>query len=65
MDLAYREGMKDGIVAFTLAIDRLEAKFKLSQNRPLDDRERVRNAMLSGGDKGRELATWMERLSTE
>jgi transcriptional regulator len=65
LDLAFREGMKEGIVAFTITIDRLEAKFKLSQNRPRDDRERVRSAMLAGGDKGRELAAWMQQLSTE
>jgi transcriptional regulator len=65
LDHAFREGMKEGIVAFTITIDRVEAKFKLSQNRPLDDRERVRTAMLAGGDKGRELAAWMQQLSTD
>ena len=65
MDLAYREGMKEGIVAFTLTVDRVEAKFKLSQNRPPDDRERVRSAMLAGGDKGRELAASMQQSSAD
>ena len=65
LDLAFREGMKEGIVAFTITIDRVEAKFKLSQNRPLDDLERVRSAMLAGGDKGRELAAWMRQLNAE
>jgi transcriptional regulator len=63
LDLTYREGMKQGIVAFTISVERIDAKFKLSQNRPQDDRERVRQAMQAGGDRGRELADWMQRLS--
>lgn len=58
LDEPYREGMKGGIVAFSIAVERIDAKFKLSQNRPADDRARVLRAMQSGGDKGRQLARW-------
>ena len=33
---AYVEGMLQGIVGFEIAVERLEGKFKLSQNRPAD-----------------------------
>jgi transcriptional regulator len=42
---AYLESMMRGIVAFEIPIDRLEGKAKLSQNRPADDRARVRAAL--------------------
>jgi transcriptional regulator len=35
------ERMLGGIVAFAIEVDNLEAKFKLSQNRSLEDRQRV------------------------
>jgi transcriptional regulator len=63
LDLAYREGMKNGIVALDIVVDRIEAKFKLSQNRPADDRERVHAAMQSGSDKERALAGWSDRVA--
>ncbi|HQR20401.1 MAG TPA: FMN-binding negative transcriptional regulator [Burkholderiaceae bacterium] len=65
LDLAYREGMKGGIVAFTITVDRIDAKFKLGQNRPADDRARVLQAMQSGSDKERQLADWTLQLSAE
>ena len=34
-------GMLNGIVGFEIAVDRLEGKFKLSQNRPAGDRPRI------------------------
>lgn len=37
----YLHGMMQGITAFEMPIDRLEGKFKLSQNRPVADRESV------------------------
>ena len=50
MDLpeSYLAGMQRGIVAFEMPVDRLEGKFKLSQNRPEADRAAVA-AALSGG----------------
>ena len=65
LDLAYREGMKTGIVAFTFAVDRIDAKFKLSQNRPETDRASVLQAMQSGNDKARMLAAWTLQLARQ
>jgi len=65
LDPTYREGMKQGIVAFSIAVEHLDAKFKLSQNRPHEDRVRVREAMQAGGERGRELAAWMQRLADD
>jgi transcriptional regulator len=65
LDPTYREGMKQGIVAFTIAVEHLDAKFKLSQNRPPEDRKRVRQAMLAGDARSRELAEWMQRLADD
>ena len=47
----YIEGMARAIVAFEMPIERLEGKFKLSQNRP-DDIEGVVEALRSQGDPG-------------
>jgi transcriptional regulator len=63
LDSAFREGMKGGIVAFTIAVDRIEAKFKLSQNRPEADRTRVLEAMRASGDKGQALARWTAKIT--
>jgi transcriptional regulator len=38
---AYMEKMLDGLAGFEIAVDRLEGKFKLSQNRTAVDRARV------------------------
>jgi len=65
LDNAYREGMKIGIVAFTFAVDRIDAKFKLSQNRPETDRANVLQAMQSGNDKERMLAAWTLQLARQ
>jgi transcriptional regulator len=52
MDLPdqYLRKMMSGIVAFEIPINRLEGKFKLSQNRPAIDRQRVIEALDTGGD---------------
>jgi transcriptional regulator len=63
LDLDYREGMKGGIVAFSIAVERIEAKFKLSQNRPEPDRARVLQAMQVGNDSERLLAAWALRIA--
>jgi transcriptional regulator len=49
MDPDTREGLAKGIVGFTIPIERIEAKFKLSQNRTADDRARVREALNERG----------------
>ena len=58
--------MLEAIVGFRLTIERIDAKFKLSQNRSAEDRERV-IAALRGEDYADALATaeWMERYARE
>jgi transcriptional regulator len=46
----FRSGMLNGIVAFQITITRLEGKFKLSQNRPIDDQQRVATALANVTD---------------
>ena len=62
LDVEWREKMKGGIVAFELAVTRLDVKFKLSQNRSEADRAGVLRAMQSGDAGARELAEWMQRV---
>ena len=61
----FRERMKRGIVGVTIEVERLAGKFKLSQNRPAQDRRRVLEQMRGGGDAGRALAAWMARLGID
>lgn len=58
--------MLGAIVGFRLTIERIDAKFKLSQNRSADDRERVITA-LRGENYADALATaeWMDRYARE
>ena len=57
---AYIEGMLKGIVGFEIPIDRLEGKFKLSQNRTVADQRRVAQALNdSGSEDGQALAQLM------
>ncbi|MCB0083754.1 MAG: FMN-binding negative transcriptional regulator [Caldilineaceae bacterium] len=42
----FRNGLLNGIVAFEIVVTRLEGKYKLSQNRPLDDQQRVAAALI-------------------
>jgi transcriptional regulator len=58
----FRERMKRGIVGLTLEVDRLEGKFKLSQNRPAADRASVHAGLQAGTAADRALADWMARL---
>jgi transcriptional regulator len=37
----FLDGMMNGILGFEIAVTRLEGKFKLSQNRPAEDRPRI------------------------
>jgi transcriptional regulator len=64
LDAGYRERMKAAIVAFRIEVDRIDAKFKLSQNRPAVDRAAVLAAMRRGGPKELELARWMQQLGS-
>jgi transcriptional regulator len=41
--------MMRGIVAFEMPVTRIEGKFKLSQNRPAEDRRRVAAELAASG----------------
>lgn len=55
----YAESMLDAIVGFRLRAERIETKFKFSQNRSDADREAVMTALETGGGDARVLARWM------
>ena len=59
----WREKMKQGIVAFDIAVERLDAKFKLSQNRDAADRAGVVEALMNGDARAQDVAQWMQRLA--
>ncbi len=58
---AHAEKLAPGVLAFELPIDHLEAKLKLSQNRPPEDRLRVMRALRERGADA-ELLALMEPL---
>ena len=62
LPIGYRISMTSGIVGFRIPITRIEGKFKLSQNRPEQDRRNVQAAHAAGTDDQRALAEWMDRL---
>ena len=62
LDEEFREKMKRGIVGLFIAVEQLHGKFKLSQNRPAEDRRRVQAQMHGGGNADRSVAAWMARL---
>lgn len=49
-DADYIERMMRGIVAFEMPVTRIEGKFKLSQNRPAEDRRRVADELAGSAD---------------
>jgi transcriptional regulator len=58
----FRRSMLSGIVGFRIPIDRIDGKFKLSQNRPEVDRQNVQAAHASGDADQQALAARMTRL---
>lgn len=57
-----RDAMVRGIVAFRMPIGKLDAKFKMSQNRPAEDRTRVIAALAADGHPDSiATAAWMQR----
>jgi len=64
LPIAYRISMTSGIVGFRIPIAKIEGKFKLSQNRPEQDRINVHAAHAAGSPDRQALAQWMERLET-
>lgn len=62
LDEALRESMKAAIVGFEISVERLEAKFKLSQNRGAADQAGVLTHLQAGDAHARATAQWMRRL---
>ena len=57
------EAQTKGIVAFRMALSRVETKIKLSQNRDLEDRKRVIEKLeMSEGQDAQATAAWMKRV---
>lgn len=58
----FRAGLLKAIVGFEIPIERIEGKFKLSQNRPKEDVTGAIEGLRRSGVRGdNELAEWMER----
>jgi transcriptional regulator len=62
LSTTYKERQKGAIVGLRLTAERVQAKFKLSQNRPPEDQRRVREAMEAGDASAQALGEWMRRL---
>ena len=60
LDVEWREKMKGGIVAFELAVTRLDVKFKLSQNRSEADADGVIAGLEEGGEQ--DVSAAMRRI---
>ncbi len=58
----YKRTMLARIMGFRIPIERIEGKFKLSQNRKEQERANVLATQAAGSSDERELAEWMERL---
>lgn len=58
----FRRSMLAGIVGFRILIDRIEGKFKISQNRAEPERRNVQAAHAAGTPDQQALAAWMTRL---
>ncbi len=61
LDESFQFKMMAGIVAFELAVTRLQCKFKLNQHRP-ESHTGMHAAYSRGTDNQRALAQWMQRL---
>jgi len=58
------DGLMRGIVGFEIAVERVEGKLKLSQNRAPEDRSRVRERLAASADPtARDVAAWMDLLA--
>jgi transcriptional regulator len=61
LDAEFAHKLLAGIVGFELQVTELQCKIKLNQHRP-ESHARMREAYAAGGDNGRELGAWMDRL---
>jgi transcriptional regulator len=59
----FRRTMLAGITGFRIPISRVEGKFKLSQNRAIEERRNVFAVHSAGTPDQQTLARWMERLA--
>lgn len=55
-------GMLAGITCFEIKVDRLEASYKLSQNRNEEDRQSILSHLDAGGEQEREVARAMRAV---
>jgi transcriptional regulator len=62
MPAGFRRTMLAGIVGFRIPIDRIEGKFKISQNRSPAERLNIHAAHAAGTSDQQQLAAWMARL---
>jgi transcriptional regulator len=62
LTIDYVEKMVAAIVGFEIAIERIEGKFKLSQNRPAADRAGVVNGLLQGAPADLQVARLMQQV---
>jgi transcriptional regulator len=62
MSDTYRRSMLAGIVGFRIPIERIEGKFKISQNRSQEERRNIHDAHSAGSPDQQSLAAWMDRL---
>jgi transcriptional regulator len=62
MHAGFRRTMLAGITGFRILIDRIEGKFKISQNRNETERRNVQAAHAAGTPDQQALAAWMARL---
>lgn len=62
----YKSRMKEGITAFEIAVHTLEGKYKLSQNKTPEEKERITATLLkSERTEIRETGEYMRRLQNE
>ncbi|PKU26195.1 FMN-binding negative transcriptional regulator [Telmatospirillum siberiense] len=59
----YRAGMLRGIVGFSMALQKLEGKFKMSQNRPAVDQKKVAERLARGEPEERAVADMMAEIN--
>ena len=59
----YKNGLVKGIAAFEMKVEKLEAKRKLSQNKPEKDQENVTDHLLKSEDgAARQIGEYMQKL---
>lgn len=62
----FERRMLAGVVTFELEVTRLEGKYKLSQNKSVQDQQNVREQLgVSGRQEERDTAVYMERFKKE